>query len=84
MTPAKLVFKNIVRRRGRFVFTLLGIVIGMASFVTFVALGGSLTAQIKKESAALGANLVVTPKGSCAFEQVSILKIGRASCRERV
>lgn len=73
MTPAKLVFKNIVRRRGRFVFTLLGIVIGMASFVTFVALGGSLTAQIRKESAALGANLVVTPKGSCAFEQVSIL-----------
>lgn len=73
MTPAKLVFKNIVRRRGRFVFTLLGIIIGMASFVTFVALGGSLTAQIQKESAALGANLVVTPKGSCAFEQVSIL-----------
>lgn len=73
MTPTKLVFKNIVRRRGRFVFTLMGIVIGMASFVTFMALGASMTAQIKKESTALGANLVVTPKGSCAFEQVSIL-----------
>jgi len=73
MTPAKLVFRNITRRRGRLVFTLLGIVIGMASFVTFMALGGSLKSQIERESAALGANLVVTPKGSCAYEQVSIL-----------
>lgn len=73
MTPRKLVFKNITRRRGRFVFTLLGIVIGMTCFVTFMALGGSLKSQIEQESAALGANLVVTPKGSCAYEQVSIL-----------
>ncbi|MEH0019379.1 MAG: ABC transporter permease [Desulfobacter sp.] len=73
MTPGKLVFKNITQRRGRFVFTLLGIVIGMACFVTFMALGGSLKSQIEQESAALGANLVVTPKGSCAYEQVSIL-----------
>ena len=58
MTPSKLVFKSLTRRKGRFVFTLLGIMIGMASFVTFMA---------------LGANLVVTPKGSCAYEQVSIL-----------
>ncbi len=73
MTPARLVLRNLVRRRGRFVFTLCGIVIGMASFVTFMALGGSLKSQIERESAALGANLVVTPKGSCAYEQVSIL-----------
>ena len=73
MTPSKLVFKNLVRRRGRFIFTLLGIMIGMGSFVTFMALGGSLKSQIERESAALGANLVVTPKGSCAYEQVSIL-----------
>ena len=73
MTPRRLIFKNMTRRRGRFVFTLLGIVIGMASFATFMALGGSLKAEIERESAALGANLVVTPKGSCAYEQVSIL-----------
>lgn len=73
MTNTKLVFKSLTRRKGRFLFTLLGIMIGMASFVTFVALGGSLKSQIEKESAALGANLVVTPKGSCAYEQVSIL-----------
>jgi putative ABC transport system permease protein len=73
MTLGKLVFRNITRRRGRFVFTLLGITIGIASFVTFLSLGGSLKAEIHRESAALGANLVVTPKGSCAYEQVSIL-----------
>ncbi len=73
MTPNKLVYKNLTRRRGRFIFTLLGIVIGMASFVAFMAMGGSLKAEIERESAALGANLVVTPKGSCAYEQVSIL-----------
>ena len=65
--------RNITSRRGRFVFTLLGIGIGIASFVTFLSLGGSLKKEIQRESAALGANLVVTPKGSCAFEQVSIL-----------
>ncbi|ABQ25101.1 ABC transporter permease [Geotalea uraniireducens] len=73
MTLAKLVVKNITRRRGRFVFTLLGITIGIASFVTFLSLGGNLKNEIHRESAALGANLIVTPKGSCAYEQVSIL-----------
>jgi putative ABC transport system permease protein len=73
MTLTKLVVKNITRRRGRFVFTLLGITIGIASFVTFLSMGGSLKSEINRESAALGANLVVTPVGSCAYEQVSIL-----------
>jgi len=73
MTLSKLVIKNITRRRGRFVFTLLGITIGIASFVTFLSMGGSLKSEINRESAALGANLVVTPMGACAYEQVSIL-----------
>uniref|UniRef100_A0A831XE53 ABC transporter permease n=1 Tax=Geobacter metallireducens TaxID=28232 RepID=A0A831XE53_GEOME len=73
MTIGKLVLRNITRRRGRLVFTLLGITIGIASFVTFLALGGSLKDEIRREASALGANLVVTPKGSCAYEQVSVL-----------
>jgi len=73
MTLTSLVIRNITSRRGRFVFTLLGISIGIASFVTFLSLGGSLKSEIQRESAALGANLVVTPKGSCAYEQVAIL-----------
>jgi putative ABC transport system permease protein len=73
MTLGKLVLKNITRRRGRFLFTLLGITIGIASFVTFMAMGGSLKQEIHRETAALGANLVVIPKGSCGYEQLSIL-----------
>jgi putative ABC transport system permease protein len=73
MTLSKLVFKNITRRRGRFVFTLFGITIGIASFVTFMSMGGSLKKEIYRETAALGANLVVIPKGSCGYEQLSIL-----------
>jgi putative ABC transport system permease protein len=73
MTLARLVLKNITRRRGRFVFTLLGITIGIASFVTFLALGGNLKKEVNREAQALGANLIITPKGSCAFEQMSVL-----------
>ena len=70
MNIPKLVLKNITRRKGRFIFTLLGITIGIASFVTLLSLGGSLKNEIKKQAAELGANLVVTPKGWCAYEQV--------------
>lgn len=73
MNIPKLVFKNITRRKGRFVFTLLGITIGIASFVTLLSLGGGLKNEIKRQAAELGANLVVTPKGWCAYEQVSVL-----------
>ena len=40
MNIPKLVLKNITRRKGRFIFTLLGITIGIASFVTLLSLGG--------------------------------------------
>lgn len=73
MTLSKLVVRNIVRRRGRFIFTLLGITIGIASFVTFQSMGGSLKSEIFRETNALGANLLVIPKGSCGYEQLSIL-----------
>lgn len=73
MTIPKLVLKNITRRKGRFVFTLLGITVGIASFVTLLSLGGGLKAEIKRQASELGANLVVTPKGWCAYEQVSVL-----------
>jgi putative ABC transport system permease protein len=73
MNLPKLVISNMARRRGRFIFTLLGITIGIGAFVTFLALGGSLKKEVLREANALGANLIVTPKGSCAYEQVSIL-----------
>ena len=73
MNIPKLVWKNITRRKGRFIFTLLGITIGIASFVTLLSLGGSLQNEVKSQASALGANLVITPKGWCAYEQISVL-----------
>lgn len=73
MNISKLVLRNITGRKGRFIFTLLGITIGIASFVTLLSLGGGLKNEIKKQARELGANLVVTPKGWCAYEQVSVL-----------
>jgi len=73
MTLTRLVISNITRRRGRCVFTLLGITVGIASFVTFLSMGGNLKKEIYRETNALGANLVVIPKGSCGYEQLSVL-----------
>ena len=73
MNISTLILRNVTHRKGRFIFTLSGIFLGIASLVTFLALGGGLKSEIERESTALGANLVVTPKGSCAYEQVSIL-----------
>lgn len=73
MTITGLVFRNILRRRGRCLFTLLGITVGIASFVTFLSMGGNLKKEIYRETNALGANLVVIPKGSCGYEQLSVL-----------
>jgi len=73
MTLTRLVISNITRRRGRCLFTLLGITVGIASFVTFLSMGGNLKKEIYRETNALGANLVVIPKGSCGYEQLSVL-----------
>ncbi len=73
MTLWKLVQSNITRRRGRFILTLLGITIGIASLVTLLAIGRSLDNEIRRQSSDLGANLVVTPRGWCAYEQISVL-----------
>lgn len=73
MNIPKLILKNITGRKGRFVFTLLGITIGIASFVTLLSLGGSLKQEVQRQASDLGANLVVTPKGWCAYEQISVL-----------
>lgn len=73
MNIPKLVFKNLTSKKSRFVFTLFGITIGIASFVTLLSLGGGLKAEIKRQAGELGANLIVTPKGWCAYEQVSVL-----------
>ncbi len=73
MNTPRLVVRNITRRKGRFVFTLLGITIGIASLVALLSIGGSLENEVNRRSSELGANLVVTPKAWCAYEQISVL-----------
>lgn len=73
MNIPRLVLKNSVGRKGRFSFTLLGITIGVASFVTLLCLGGGLKREVTQQASQLGANMVVTPKGWCAYEQISVL-----------
>lgn len=73
MTRAKLVARNIARKKSRFFFTIFGIAVGIASLVTLLSLGAGLEGQVRKQSQDLGAELVVTPKGWCAYEQISVL-----------
>jgi putative ABC transport system permease protein len=73
MNILKLVAKNITRRKGRFVFTLLGITVGMASFVALLSLGTNMRSEVTKQAGMLGANLVIMPKNWCAYDQINIL-----------
>ena len=73
MSIIKLVSKNLFRRKGRFVFTLLGISIGMAAFVALFSLGSSMRAEIQKQADALGANFIITPENICIYNQMAIL-----------
>lgn len=73
MNIFKLVTTNLLRRKGRFIFTLLGISIGMAAFVALLSLGGNMQREVTKQAGMLGANLIITPKNWCAYDQISIL-----------
>ena len=73
MNILKLVSSNLLRRKGRFVFTLLGITIGMAAFVALLSLGGNMRNEITRQATSLGADLIITPNNWCAFDQISIL-----------
>ena len=73
MNVIKLVSKNMLRRRGRFVFTLLGITIGMAAFVALLSMGDNLRAEVTQQADDLGAHLVVMSRTNCPFEMMAVL-----------
>ena len=73
MNILKLVAKNLFRRKGRFIFTLLGITIGMASFVALLSLGGSMRGEVTRQAQAMGASFMIMPKDICVFNQISIV-----------
>lgn len=73
MNDIRLVVRNLFGSRSRFALTLTGITLGITALVVMMSLGSGLRSQIDKQAADLGANLVVTPKGWCAYEQVKVL-----------
>ena len=73
MSIIKLVLKNLIRRPGRFLFTMLGITIGMASFVALLSMGDNLRAEVTTQAEALGADLIVTSRTNCPFEHLAVL-----------
>jgi len=73
MNIYKLVAKNLLRRKGRFLFTLLGITIGMASFVALLSMGDNLRAEVTHQADALGADLIVMARVDCPFINLSVL-----------
>ena len=73
MSIIKLVMKNLLRRKGRFIFTLLGITIGMASYVALLSMGDNLRSEVTHQADALGANLIVMARVDCPFINLSVL-----------
>jgi len=73
MNIFKLVSKNLLRRRGRFIFTLLGITIGMAAFVALLSMGDSLRAEMTQQADDLGADIIVMGRVDCPFINRAIL-----------
>ena len=73
MNIFKLVMKNLFRSKGRFIFTLLGISIGMASFVALLSLGGSMRGEVTRQAQAMGANFMIMPEDICIFNQIAIV-----------
>ncbi|MCL2247889.1 MAG: ABC transporter permease [Oscillospiraceae bacterium] len=73
MQMLSLVAKNLLRSKSRFVFTLLGITIGMASFVALLSIGDNLRAEVTSQADAFGANLIVMSRVDCPFINLSVL-----------
>ncbi|MCL2072194.1 MAG: ABC transporter permease [Oscillospiraceae bacterium] len=73
MNLFKFVSRNLFRRKGRFAFTLLGISIGMASFVALLSIGGNMQSAVKAQAEGLGANFLIMPENICIYNQMAIV-----------
>ena len=58
-----LALKEIRRHLMRSILTMLGIVIGVASVITMVTLGGGATTSVSEQIASLGSNLLMVVPG---------------------
>ncbi|MCL2754928.1 MAG: ABC transporter permease, partial [Oscillospiraceae bacterium] len=79
MNIFKLTTKNLLGKKGRLLFTLLGIAVAVASFVALMSLGGNMRSQVTAQANAMGANLVIMPDGICVFNQIAVITGERIS-----
>src|SRR5210317_1822390 len=55
-------FNNLKRRKGKMVFLVLGLVIGIATIVTLLSITESMSRDIEERLNQFGANIVMTPR----------------------
>ena len=55
-------FRNLMRRKTKALFILVGLLIGIASVVAFVSLVEALTKEINHKMEKYGANILIVPK----------------------
>lgn len=62
MTLKDIAFRNLRRRKGKAIFVLLGLMIGIISIVAFMSLVEALTHDINTKMEKFGANILIVPK----------------------
>jgi putative ABC transport system permease protein len=67
----KLAFKNLIRRKTRSILTVLGVAIAIAVLYSLFEFQQGYQSQLKGELGALGAHVLVVPKG-CPYEAATI------------
>jgi len=73
MNLFKLVTKNLLRRKIRFICTLLSISVAICAFVIMLAIGDNLRSEVRQQADDLGADIIVMGRVDCPFINRAIL-----------
>jgi len=72
MNFLSLAIKNLLRRRGRTLLTVMGVAIAISVLFSLLSLNSGYQKQLDKEMNSLGANVLAVPKG-CPYEAASLI-----------
>lgn len=72
MNFVTLAVKNLMRRRGRTVLTVLGVAIAISVLFSLIALNTGYEIELNREMNSLGAHILAVPKG-CPYEAASLM-----------
>lgn len=76
-------FESLKRRRGRFAFVLVALVLGIGTAVALVSLSRSMQREVGDQLDQLGANIVVTPKSTLLGLDYGAIELGGVSVDEQ-